>query len=101
MTIKDMLKAGKTPEELMKEINDAQRELTREKDKEKAVAAARQKVVDAMKEYSKLLYGREPDIRLMDNFNKDLKDVENAGKLVGISDDDRIRRFLRGLMIEY
>lgn len=106
MTIKEMLKAGKTPQDLLKEINDAQREIDAEKKKvaeqekkEKAVAAAREKVVQAMKEYSKVLYGVEPDITIMDGFNNDLAEIEKASKLVISDDDEKIRRFLRGLML--
>ena len=100
-----MLKAGKTPDDLLKEINKAQREIDAEKKaaveqekKEKAVAAARQKVIDAMKEYSRVLYGVDPDVKLMDNFNSDLAEIEKASKLVSVSDDERLRRFLRGIM---
>lgn len=106
MTIKEMLKSGKTPDDLLKEINQAQREIDAEKrkaaeqeKKEKAVAAAREKVVQAMKEYSKILYGVEPDITLMDGFNKDLAEIEKTTKLVTVDDDERIRRFLRGLLV--
>ena len=110
MTIKEMLKAGKTPEELIKEINDATREIKKEDEaaarekaeaekREKAVAAARQKVVDAMKEYSRVLYGVDPDVKLLDNFNSDLAEIEKASKLVSIDDDERIRRFLRGILM--
>ena len=105
LTIKEMLKSGKSVNDLYKEISDAQREIDAEKrkaaeqeKKEKAVAAAREKVVQAMKEYSKILYGVEPDIKLMDNFNKDLAEIENASKLIGVDDDERIRKFLRGIM---
>ena len=101
-----MLKSGKTPDDLLKEINQAQREIDAEKrkateqeKKEKAVAAAREKVVQAMKEYSKILYGVEPDITLMDGFNKDLAEIEKTTKLVTVDDDERIRRFLRGLLV--
>ena len=103
-----MLKNGKSPEDLIKEINDATREIKEEaaarkkaeqEKKEKAVAAARQKVVDAMKEYSKVLYGVDPDVKLMDNFNSELAEIEKASKLVGINDDERIRRFLRGILM--
>jgi hypothetical protein len=101
-----MLKGGKSPEDLIKEINDAQREINAEKKaaaeqekKEKKVAAAREKVVQAMKEYSTLIYGVEPDIKLMDNFNSDLAEIEKNVKLVTVDDDERIRRFLRGLML--
>jgi len=106
LTIKEMLKAGKTPEELIKEINDATREIDAEKKKaveqekkNKEVAAAREKVIQAMKEYSKILYGVEPDITLMDGFNKDLAEIEKASKLVTVDDDERIRRFLRGILM--
>ena len=105
MTIKDMLKAGKTPEDLYKEINQAQREINAEKvaaakqeQKEKEVAAAREKVVQAMKEYSKIMYGVEPDVKLMDNFNSDLAEIEKASKLITVNDDERLRKFLRGIM---
>lgn len=101
-----MLRNGATPDDLLKEINKAQRELDAEKkaeqEKEKKaakVAAAREKVVQAMKEYSKEMYGVEPDITLMDNFNKDLKDIENAVKPITVDDDERIRRFLRGILM--
>jgi hypothetical protein len=101
-----MLKGGKSPEDLIKEINDAQREINAEKkaaaeqeEKEKKVAAAREKVVQAMKEYSTLIYGVEPDIKLMDNFNSDLAEIEKKVNLVTVDDDERIRRFLRGLML--
>ena len=100
-----MLKAGKTPDELLKEINQAQREIDAEKKaaveqekKEKAVAAAREKVVQAMKEYSKVMYGVEPDVKLMDNFNSDLAEIEKASKLITVNDNERIRKFLRGTM---
>ena len=66
--------------------------------KEKEVAAAREKVVQAMKEYSKLIYGVEPDIKIMDNFNNDLAEIEKASKLVTVDDDEKIRKFLRGIM---
>ena len=108
MTIKEMLKNGKSPEDLIKEINDATREIKEEaaarkkaeaEKKERAVAAARQKVVDAMKEYSKVLYGVDPDVKLMDNFNSDLAEIEKASKLVAIDDDERIRKFLRGILM--
>lgn len=105
MTIKEMLKSGKTPDELLKEINQAQREIEAEKKKaveqekkEKEVAAAREKVVQAMKEYSKVLYGVDPDVKLMDGFNSDLAEIEKASKLITVDDDKRIRRFLRGIM---
>ena len=105
MTIKDMLRNGATPDDLLKEINKAQRELDAEKaaeqekkEKEKRVAAAREKVVQAMKEYSKEMYGMEPDITLMDNFNKDLTKIEQAVKPVTVSDDERLKRFLRGVL---
>lgn len=101
-----MLKAGKTPEDLIKEINDATREIDAEKKKaaeqekkNKEVAAAREKVIQAMKDYSKVLYGVEPDITLMDGFNKDLAEIEKASKLVTVDDDERIRRFLRGILL--
>ena len=110
MTIKEMLQNGKTPDELIKEISAAQREITREKEeaqrkaeqekkRSEAVAGARQKVVEAMKEYSKLLYGVEPDIKLMDSFNKDLAAIEGASKLVTVDDDEKLRRFLRGILM--
>ena len=110
MTIKEMLKHGKSPEDLIKEINDATREIKKEEEaaarkkveaekKEKAVAAARQKVVDAMKEYSKTLYGVDPDVKLMDNFNSDLAEIEKASKLITIDDNEIIRRFLRGILM--
>ena len=110
MTIKDMLKSGKSPEDLIKEITDAQREIKKEEEaakrkaaeqekKEKAVAAAREKVVQAMKEYSKIMYGVEPDVKLMDSFNSDLAEIEKASKLVTVDDDERIRRFLRGILM--
>lgn len=101
-----MLRNGATPDDLLKEINKAQRELDAEKkaeqEKEKKaakVAAAREKVVQAMKEYSKEMYGVEPDITLIDNFNKDLKDIEKAVKPITVDDDERIRRFLRGILM--
>lgn len=106
LTIKDMLLSGKTPDDLLKEINQAQREIDAEKKKaaeqekkNKEVAAAREKVVQAIKEYSKVMYGVEPDITLMDNFNKDLAAIEKASKLVTVDDDERLKRFLRGLML--
>lgn len=105
LTIKEMLKSGKSANELYKEITDAQREIDAEKKaaveqekKSKEVAAAREKVVQAMKEYSKVLYGVDPDVKLMDNFNSDLAEIEKASKLVTVSDDERLRRFLRGIM---
>ena len=105
MTIKDMLKSGKSVEDLYKEINDAQREINAEKKKaaeqekkEKEVAAAREKVVQAMKEYSKIMYGVEPDVKLMDNFNSDFAEIEKASKLITVNDDERLRKFLRGIM---
>ena len=101
-----MLESGKTPDDLLKEINQAQREIEKEKKaaaeqekKNKAVAAAREKVVQAMKEYSKVMYGVEPDITLMDDFNKDLEKIEKASKLVTVDDDERIRKFLRGILM--
>lgn len=101
-----MLLSGKTPDDLLKEINQAQREIDAEKKKaaeqekkNKEVAAAREKVVQAMKEYSKVMYGVEPDITLMDDFNKDLEKIEKATKLVTVDDDERLRRFLRGLLV--
>ena len=66
--------------------------------KEKEVASARQKVIDAMKEYSKVMYGVEPDVKLMDNFNADLASIEKASKLLTVSDDEKLRKFLRGIM---
>ena len=104
-----MLKAGKTPEDLIKEINDATREIKKEDEaaarkkaeaekKEKAIADARQKVVDAMKAYAKVLYGVEPDVKLMDDFNSDLAEIEKASKLITVDDDERLRRFLRGIL---
>lgn len=106
LTIKEMLKSGKTPDDLLREINQAQREIEAEKKKaaeqekkNKEVAAAREKVVQAMKEYSKVMYGVEPDITLMDDFNKDLEKIEKASKLVTVDDDERLKRFLRGLML--
>ena len=106
LTIKEMLLNGKTPDDLLKEITKAQKEIDAEKKtaaeqekKEKEVAAAREKVVQAMKEYSTLIYGVEPDIKLMDNFNSDLAEIEKNVKLVTVDDDERIRRFLRGLML--
>ena len=106
MTIKEMLKAGKTPEDLYKEIFQAQREINAEKiaaaeqeKKEKAVAAAREKVVQAMKEYSKVMYGVEPDVELIDSFNSDLAEIEKASKLITVDDDERIRKFLRGILM--
>ena len=100
-----MLKSGKSVNDLYKEINDAQREIEAEKKaaaeqekREKEVAAAREKVVQAMKEYSKIMYGVEPDVKLMDNFNSDLAEIEKASKLVTVSDDERLRKFLRGIM---
>ena len=105
MTIKDMLKSGKSVEDLCNEINQAQREIDAEKKKaaeqekkEKEVAAAREKVVQAMKEYSKIMYGVEPDVKLMDNFNSDLAEIEKASKLITVNDDERLRKFLRGIM---
>ena len=106
LTIKEMLKSGKSVNDLYKEISDAQREIDAEKrkaaeqeKKEKAVAAAREKVVQAMKEYSRILYGVEPDVKLMDNFNSDLAEIEKASKFVTVSDDERIKKFLRGIML--
>ena len=110
LTIKEMLKSGKTPEELVREINSAKRELDKEAEqekkkkeaaaaREKQVQIARQKVVDAMKEYSKVLYGVEPDIKLMDSFNSDLKEIEAGARFV--SDDDKIKKFLRSMMLEW
>ena len=100
-----MLKSGKTPDDLLKEITKAQREIEAEKKeaaeqekKSKEVAVAREKVVQAMKEYSKVLYGVDPDVKLMDNFNSDLAEIEKASKLVTLSDDERLKRFLRGIM---
>ena len=105
MTIKDMLKSGKSVEDLCNEINQAQREIDAEKKKaaeqekkEKEVAAAREKVVQAMKEYSKIMYGVEPDVKLMDNFNSDLAEIEKASKLITVNDDEKLRKFLRGIM---
>ena len=100
-----MLESGKTPDDLLKEINQAQCEIEKEKKaaaeqekKNKAVAAAREKVVQAMKEYSKVMYGVEPDITLMDDFNKDLEKIEKASKLVTVDDDEKLRKFLRGIV---
>lgn len=100
-----MLESGKTPDDLLKEINQAQREIEKEKKaaaeqekKNKEVAAAREKVVQAMKEYSKVMYGVEPDITLMDDFNKDLAEIEKVSKLVTVDDDEKIRKFLRGIV---
>lgn len=100
-----MLKSGKSVNDLYKEISDAQREIEAEKKKaaeqekkEKEIAAAREKVVQAMKEYSKIMYGVEPDVKLMDNFNADLAEIEKASKLVTVNDDERLRKFLRGIM---
>lgn len=105
LTIKDMLLSGKTPDDLLKEITKAQREIEADKKKaaeqekkEKEVAAAREKVVQAMKEYSKIMYGVEPDVKLMDNFNSDLAEIEKASKLITVNDDERLRKFLRGIM---
>jgi len=86
-----MLDAGRTPEEIYeiakkkaaemkKEQEEAKKLAAEQKKKEKAVAGARAKVVEAMKEYSTLLYGVEPDIKLMDAFNADLKLIEQNAK---------------------
>ena len=101
-----MLKSGKTVNDLYKEISDAQREIDAEKKvaaeqekRKKEVAAAREKVVQAMKEYSKVLYGVDPDVKLMDSFNSDLKNIEAGAQFV--SDDDKIKKFLRSMMLEW
>lgn len=105
MTIKEMLLGGKTPDDLYKEIHQAQKEIDAEKKataeqekRKKEVAAAREKVVQAMKEYSKVLYGVDSDVKLMDNFNSDLAEIEKASKLVTVSDDERLKKFLRGIV---
>lgn len=106
LTIKEMLLSGKTPDDLLKEITKAQREIDAEKAKaaeqekrKKEIAAAREKVVQAMKEYSKILYGVDPDVKLMDSFNSDLAEIEKASKLITVDDDERIKKFLRGIMM--
>ena len=86
-----MLDAGRTPEEiyeiakkkaaeLKEEQEKAKRLAAEQKKKEKAVAGARIKVVEAMREYAKLIYGVEPDIKLMDAFNMDLERIEQGAK---------------------
>ena len=116
MTSKDMVSAlleSFTPDELQRYAErivaeqekekriEAEKKAEQEK-KKKAVAAARQKVVDAMKEYSKAMYGTEPDIKLMDSFNSDLAEIEkrftDVDKMIGVDDDATLRKFLRGLM---
>jgi len=116
LTSKDMVSTllkSFTPDELQKYAERIIAEQEKEKKieaekkaeqerKKKAVAAARQKVVDAMKEYSKAMYGTEPDIKLMDNFNTDLAEIEKRfAELdnIGIDDDARLRKFLRGIMM--
>ena len=43
LTIKEMLKSGKTPDDLIREINNAQREIKAEEDAAKKKAAEQEK----------------------------------------------------------
>ena len=88
-----MLKAGKTPEDLYKEIHQAQREINAEKEKADKLEKTRDKLVEAAIEHTKALYGKDPDPKQIEIFINRLKAEENQAN-TPMSDDAKLRKFL-------
>ena len=84
MTIKEMLKSGKTPDDLIKEINEAQRELDNEQKYAKEIDASRGRAVDAIVDHLDLITGStlsDEDIEsLYEELKNTFKDIEKAVK---------------------
>ena len=85
MTIKEMLKSGKTPDDLIKEINEAQRELDNEQKYAKEIDASRGSAIDAIVDYLDLITGStlsDEDIEsLYEELKNAFKDIEKAVKV--------------------
>ena len=76
MTIKDMLKSGKTPDDLIKEINNAQREINAEKNKREKL---KDEFVKAAINYYKALHGQEPAPEVVGQFIDRIEKAEKTG----------------------
>lgn len=96
-----MLQAGKTPQDLIKEINDAQREINAEKDKREEL---KDTFVKAAIDYYKAVHGREPAPEFVGQFVDRIEEAEKKGlkdkkenKPNTNADEETLRKFLDSL----
>lgn len=99
LTIKEMLQAGKTPQDLIKEINDAQREINAEKNKREEL---KDNFIKAAIDYYKALYGREPAPEFVGQFVDRIEEAEKEGlkdkkENKPNADEETLRKFLDSL----
>lgn len=91
LTIKEMLQAGKTPQDLIKEINDAQREINAENNKREELKDA---FVKACIEYYSAIYGREPEPEyvgfFVDRIEKAEKEIPKKKSTTAKKSDEEI-----------
>lgn len=87
--ILNLIKAGKTPDQIYREAQAAAKKIEEEKQaaenkrknrnkKKKEYEAARKDFLKAMIEYTKLVAGEGPDNRAINIFNKELSEIEDA-----------------------
>ena len=99
LTIKEMLQAGKTPQDLIKEINDAQKEINAEKNKREEV---KNKFIQAAINYYRAVHGREPEPEFVGQFVDRIEEAEKKGlkdkkENKPNTDDEILRKFLDSL----
>ena len=100
-----MLKAGKTPEDLIKEINEAQREIKKEQADaatKAELALVKKDLVKALTSYFKVLHnGKEPDAKHIDDLINQINETEEEAKkkTTELSDDEKLRKFLDQLFV--
>lgn len=115
MTIKEMLKAGKTPEELIKEINDATREIRKEEaaaHRKKELDTKREAAINALNDYIGAVYGKKMSVNDLRELSTEFQAIEKVTAELenssvqftrdeqekeekGMSDEEKIRKWVR------
>lgn len=82
--IEKMIAAGMTPDEIYKQAVSAKKksdaaaeENKRKKEKRTKLAAQRQALLKEFNKYMEIIYNEKPDNRLMNQFNKELAELED------------------------
>lgn len=75
-----MLKAGKTPEELIREINDATREIRKEEEaavrRQKELDTKREAAINALNDYIGAVYGKKMSVNDLKELSTEFQAIE-------------------------
>lgn len=111
-----MLKAGKTPEELIREINDATREIRKEEEaavrRQKELDTKREAAINALNDYIGAVYGKKMSVNDLKELSTEFQAIEKMTAELenssvqftrdeqekeekGMSDEEKIRKWVR------